>query len=173
MSTPISRSKTIDHKYFGKQETSKILKPFAPQVTKNDSETRLSQFETDNSNETLSDTASTLSVDNETPCGRMLLALKLSPIHEKLVFDAQGGLTGNKIVASFSCILDGDKFFVHLGDTEYSLFDKNTLFNLANVAENKGAKDFFIMLDSSHPQKILFRQMFRVIDADHLSKSEV
>jgi hypothetical protein len=151
MSTPVSRSKTIDHKYFGKLETSKISNQFAPQVTKGDGETRVSQFETENSNETLSDTASTLSADNETPCGRMLLALQLSPIHEKLVFDAQGGLTGNKIVASFSCILDGEKFFVHLADTEYSLFDKNTLFNLANVAENKGAKDFYILLYSSHP----------------------
>lgn len=168
MSASVFRStRTTSQKYFGKQETSKILASFAPQIT--DGETPVSQFETENSNETLSDTASTLSAENESPCGRMLIALKLSPNYEKLVFDAQGGLTGNKIVASFSCILDGEKFFVHLADTEYSLFDKNTLFNLANVAENKGAKDFYILLDKSHPQKTLFRQMFRVIDADHLS----
>jgi len=48
------------------------------------------------------------------------------------------------------------------------------LFNLADVAENKGAKDFYILLDKSHPQKTLFRQMFKVIDAEHLSeKSEL
>jgi len=48
------------------------------------------------------------------------------------------------------------------------------LFNLADVAENKGAKYFYILLDKSHPQKTLFRQMFKVIDAEHLSeKSEL
>jgi len=42
------------------------------------------------------------------------------------------------------------------------------LFNLADVAEKKGAKDFYILLDKSHPEKKLFRQMFRVIDADRV-----
>jgi len=153
--------------HFGKSETAKTENAL-------DGETRVSQFETDNSNETLSDTASNFSAENESPFGRMLLALKLTPNYEKLVFDAQGGLTGTKIIASFQCILDGERFFVHLGDTEYTLFDKNTLFNLADVAENKGAKDFYILLDKTHPQKTLFRQMFKVIDAQHLSeKTEI
>jgi len=80
--------------HFGKSETTKI------QATL-DGENRVSQFETDNSNETLSDTASNFSAENESPCGRMLLALKLTPNYEKLIFDAQGGLTGTKIIASF------------------------------------------------------------------------
>jgi len=95
MSTSVNKhTRSTSQVHFGKSETSKIEATL-------DGENRVSQFETDNSNETLSDTASNFSADNESPCGRMLLALKLTPNYEKLVFDAQGGLTGTKIIASF------------------------------------------------------------------------
>lgn len=40
---------------------------------------------------------------------------------------------------------------------------------LANLAEKEGAKDLFLILERSHPQKENFRKLFRVIDAERVN----
>lgn len=40
---------------------------------------------------------------------------------------------------------------------------------LANLAEKEGAKDLFLILERSHPQKENFRKLFRVIDAEKVN----
>lgn len=40
--------------------------------------------------------------------------------------------------------------------------------NLANLAEEKCAKDMYLLLDRENEHKTSFRKMFRVIDADRV-----
>lgn len=81
----------------------------------------------------------------------MLDVLKLNDF-DSFVVDCQAGLTGNSVMAKFPCILDSNRFFVWLGQTETNLFGKTTLMNLANLAEDKGAQEMYLILDRDHQE---------------------
>lgn len=76
----------------------------------------------------------------------MLDILRLDSF-ESFVIDSQAGLTGKHIIAQYPCILSANKFFVWIGSTDISIFGKTTLMNLADLAEQKGAKEMYLLLD--------------------------
>lgn len=111
-----------------------------------------SSFESDDAARTKSDTSSELQSDGDTAVKPMLEILSLSKGFDSFVIDSQAGLTGSSIVAQFPCVLDQGRFFIWLGATEFSLFGKTTLMNLANLAESKGAETLYLVMDRDHFQ---------------------
>lgn len=88
------------------------------------------------------------------------------------VINSQAGLSGTTTVATYPCILTASRFFVWLGSTSISVFDKSTFMNLTNLAEKEGAKEMYLVLERQNPQKQNFRKMFRVIDAERLTAAQ-
>ena len=75
----------------------------------------------------------------------------------------------------FACIFEPEslKFFVWLGDTDFSLFTKSTFMNLSNFAEAQGARTISFVIYHQHRQKTQYASMFKVIDAVRLSTDAV
>ena len=88
------------------------------------------------------------------------------------VINSQAGLAGTTTVATYPCILTASRFFVWLGSTSISVFDKSTFMNLTNLAEKEGAKEMYLVLERLNPHKQNFRKMFRVIDAERLTAAQ-
>lgn len=141
-----------------------------------DDESEIQDLENDDEHsggDTKSDTSSDRQAShNESTFGMMLDLLQLGSC-DSFVVDCQAGLSGNSVLAKFPCILDGSKFFVWLGSTEISLFGKTTLMNLANLAEAKGAKELYLILDNDHVEIKQFLRMFKVIDAERVRSAQV
>lgn len=76
-------------------------------------------------------------------------------------------------MAKFPCVLAEKKFYVWLGCTEVSLFGKTPVMNLANLAEAKGAKELYLIIDKYHGELKQFLRMFKVIDATKVSSTQV
>lgn len=94
----------------------------------------------------------------------------------KFVFDAQAGLSGYETLHQFPCLFDeaSSRFYVWLGDTDFSLFTKSAFMNLCNFAEvEQGAKTVVFLVYHEHRQKVQYRSMFRVIDAKRLRTDTV
>lgn len=60
-----------------------------------------------------------------------------------------------------------------IGATEFSLFGKTTLMNLANLAESKGAETLYLVMDRDHAQLKDYKRMFKVIDAERVASADV
>lgn len=90
------------------------------------------------SSETQSDTSSEDSPRVEATVRPMLDILKVAKF-ESFVIDSQAGITGHEVIAQYPCLLDGSNFFVLIGATDISMFDKNTFMTLANFGEDHGA----------------------------------
>lgn len=86
--------------------------------------------------------------------------------------DSRVGLNGSKTCWSFPCVLDEarEKFFVWLGDITIDRFTKTTFLNLANFAESNGAKQMVFVQFRDHVQKVQFQKLFKVLDANRVSK---
>jgi len=103
-------------------------------------------------------------------CKPLLNLLELSVDNKSFVIDCMAGLSGQETVKEFPCLLNGARFYVLLTDTQFNLFTKSTFMNLCNFAENRGALSMVIVLDRNHHQKHDYLRMFKVIDAERLSK---
>lgn len=103
--------------------------------------------------ETKSDTSSDQNnADDQTTVRPMLDLLQLGSF-DSFVIDCQAGLTGKSVMAKFPCVNDGNKrFYVWLGQTEFALFGKSTFMNFANLAESKGAKELYLVLDKDNAE---------------------
>ena len=121
--------------------------------------------------ETQSDTSSDKQVDDKAV--QPLLDLLALSSFDSFVIDCNAGLTGKDVMASFPCILDSSRFYVWLGETEINLFGKNALLNLACLAESKGAKEMYLVLEKKNPDIKSFMRMFKVIDAARVSSAQV
>jgi hypothetical protein len=96
--------------------------------------------------------------------------------------DSKVGLNGSQTCWSFPCIYDQErqKFFVWLGDITIERFTKTTFLNLANFAENTGAKQMVLITMRDHAQKskltakiirlAQFQKLFKVLDGERVSK---
>jgi len=62
-------------------------------------------------------------------------------------FDARVGLNAAKVYHNFPCLLDEEnrRFYVYLGDVSIEKFNKSTFMNLANFAEENGAKTMILI----------------------------
>ena len=67
-------------------------------------------------------------------------------------FDARVGLNASKVYHNFPCLLDevNNRFFVYLGDVTIEKFNKSTFMNLANFAEENGAKTMILIQNREH-----------------------
>lgn len=86
--------------------------------------------------------------------------------------DARAGLNGARTCWSFPCVLDESRqmFFVWLGDVTIERFSKTTFLNLANFAEANSAKRLVLVQFRDHVQKVQFQKLFKVLDAERVSK---
>ena len=93
----------------------------------------------------------------------------------KYLFDACAGLSGVETLHQYACVYEADsrRFFVWLGDLEFSLFTKSTFMNLSNFAEGVGAQTITFCIYHQHRQKAQYRSMFGVIDANRLGTDAV
>lgn len=89
------------------------------------------------------------------------------------------GLTGNEVVAEFTCALsscsgsDGLTFYVWIGLTALSFFDRHMFMNLAECAEQNGASQIVFLLDAEHLHLKEFRHTFKVLDADRVPSAQL
>ncbi len=118
----------------------------------------------ESSSETQSDTSSE-EENVEVTVKPMLDILKLSTKPQTFVISSQAGLVGDEVVGQYPCVLDAKKFFVFIGQTDITVFDKSTFMNIANFAEEKGAEVMILILNRNHEQKAMYTKMFKVIDA--------
>lgn len=86
--------------------------------------------------------------------------------------ESKVGLTGSQTCWSFPCIYDEarEKFFVWMGDVTIDRFTKTTFLNLVSFAENQGAKQMVLLCNREHPQKDQFQRLYKVLDAERVSK---
>mmetsp|Transcript_11167 Transcript_11167/g.14129 ORF Transcript_11167/g.14129 Transcript_11167/m.14129 type:complete len:138 (-) Transcript_11167:565-978(-) len=93
----------------------------------------------------------------------------------KYLFDVCAGLSGTETLHQYPCVLEGEsrRFFVWLGDLDFSLFTKSTFMNLSNFAERVGAESITFLIYHQHRQKAQYRSMFGVIDAFRLGTDAV
>ena len=86
------------------------------------------------------------------PMTSMIQSLQ-KPTVQKLLFDACAGLSGTETLNQYPCVYDADtdrRFFVWLGDTEFSLFTKSVFMNLCNFAEEAGALSVTFLVFHQH-----------------------
>lgn len=121
--------------------------------------------------ETQSDTSSNDSIEHEASVKPIIDILNVSSFNS-FVINSQAGLSGTTTIATYPCVLTATKFFVWLGATSITVFDKSTFMNLANLAEKEGATDMYLILERSNQHKQNFRKMFRVIDAERLTSPQ-
>jgi len=59
----------------------------------------------------------------------------------KYLFDVCAGLSGQETLNQFPCVYEpsSHRFFVWLGDLDFSLFSKSSFMNLCNFSEGLGA----------------------------------
>lgn len=86
-------------------------------------------------------------------CSKLAKLFKLS--QEKMSvyeFDSRVGLNCSQILATFCCIMDEEnkRFLISLGDITIDKFTKSTFMNLANFAEEKGAKSMIFVQNRDH-----------------------
>jgi len=127
------------------------------------------------SEDTLSINKSLNSSPEAIACQPLLEKIEVSKSkYQTFLIDSVAGLSGNEKLREYPCLLneENSKFFVLLGDTEFSLFSKSTFMNLCNFAEKNGASSVVLLLDREHAQKSQYRRMFKVIDAERLCKDE-
>jgi hypothetical protein len=86
--------------------------------------------------------------------------------------ESKVGLQGSQTCWSYPCIQDAarEKFFVWMGDVPLDRFTKTTFLNLVNFAENAGAKQMILTINREHNQKDKFQRLFKVLDAERVSK---
>lgn len=86
--------------------------------------------------------------------------------------DSRVGLNGAQVCWSFPCVLDEQRqtFFVWLGDITIERFTKTTFLNLTNFAEREGATQIMLIQPRDHVQKAQFQKLFKVLDAERVSK---
>jgi hypothetical protein len=86
--------------------------------------------------------------------------------------ESKVGLQGSQTCWSYPCIQDAarEKFFVWMGDVPLDRFTKTTFLNLVNFAENAGAKHMILTINREHEQKDKFQRLFKVLDAERVSK---
>jgi hypothetical protein len=132
----------------------------------------LHKIEDNDSSETQSDTSSDLSLEVSATVKPMLDILKLDKF-DSFVIDSHAGLTGTTVIAQYPSILDSKKFFVWIGNSEFSYFGKHTFLNLANFAEEKGAESIFFIVSGKNEQRREYERMFKVIDAERVRSLSV
>lgn len=86
--------------------------------------------------------------------------------------ESKAGLTGSQTCWSFPCIYDQarEKFFVWMGDVMIDRFTKTTFLNLVSFAENQGSTQMVLLCNREHPQKDQFQRLYKVLDAERVSK---
>ena len=86
--------------------------------------------------------------------------------------ESKTGLKGSQTCWSFPCIYDQarQKFFVWMGEVTIDRFTRTTYLNLVNFAENQGAKQMVLICNREHTQKDQFQRLFKVLDAERVSK---
>ena len=57
-----------------------------------------------------------------------------------------------------------------MGDVTIDRFTKTTFLNLVSFAENQGAKQMILLCNREHPQKDQFQRLYKVLDAERVSK---
>jgi len=102
--------------------------------------------------ETQSDTSSNESMEHEASVKPILQILNVDSF-SSFVINSQAGLSGTTTIATYPCILTASRFFVWLGSTSISVFDKSTFMNLTNLAEKEGAKEMYLILERLNPHK--------------------
>lgn len=102
----------------------------------------------------------------------MIQLFQIKEGSKQFELDSKVGLNGSKTCWSFSCVYDQEreKFFVWLGDITIERFTKTTFLNLVNFAERIGAKQLILIQNRDHLQKVQFQKLFKVVDADRVSR---
>lgn len=141
---------------------------------------RKMSFFSNDSSEGLSENCESLNAE--------IAALENSPLASVVKLDrsvksfklrSHAGLSGEEVVAEFTCAIsscsssEGLTFFVFIGKTTLSFFDKNTFMNMAECAEQNGACQIVFLLDAEHTQLKDFRHTFKVIDADRVPSAQL
>jgi hypothetical protein len=57
-----------------------------------------------------------------------------------------------------------------MGEVTIDRFTRTTYLNLVNFAENQGAKQMVLICNREHTQKDQFQRLFKVLDAERVSK---
>lgn len=57
-----------------------------------------------------------------------------------------------------------------MGEVTIDSFTKTTFMNLVSFAENQGAKQMVLLCMREHPQKDQFQRLYKVLDAERVSK---
>ena len=57
-----------------------------------------------------------------------------------------------------------------MGEVTIDRFTKTTYLNLVNFAETQGAKQIVLLCSREHHQKDQFQRLFKVLDAERVSK---
>jgi len=114
------------------------------------------------------------STDGEFPddeCSKLLEMFKNTSA-KQINIDSKVGLNGGQTNWSFPCMNDeaSKRFYVWLGDLNIDKFTKSTLLNLVDFAEKAGCNKLFLVIDRDHPQKDQFQKVFKVVDAQRVSK---
>lgn len=99
--------------------------------------------------------------------------IDVSQSYRRIVVETKAGLTGTSTVAHFECIFDEKTFYVWLGDTPISYFDKCTYMNLLDIAEGQGATEVVLVLDRQHTEKRAYERSFKVIDAVKIKSTQL
>ena len=91
------------------------------------------------------------------------------------LIDVCDGLSGREIDHHLPCAHYKDqRLLVWLADTDLAIFTKSTFMNLCDFAENElKVASVVFLLAANHRQKSQYKQMFRVIDVEKMSSTQV